>query len=771
MKRRNKWYMLMLIGILAGVSLTFIDCSSSKLTRKDGKPFEVVMVHGYDPLLEDYKETNQLLHDGFEKEGLDVNIHTVYLDLSQVDTTNTRVLAALDSLEVWKPDVLLMDDDFAVYSLLGTFRPILTGLPIVAGGIYLPTWSFFRNFPNMVVMDTPIDFAKNIEICKWLTEKNVIQIELDYTYGDSIFREQLRSSINRAPFIDDTDFHRLDLSIENQQTILKDSLVVLALSLQNPERNFPNDLVPNDSVNGYALTDRLLTYSYNYPQLVVKYDLYGSVLANRCKSPQFTATHIGFGRSNARAVAGYFAPNDVIVGDILEYACDILRGKPVKLLMSYHHEKKFMMDWNAVEKMDDRSYCSYEQWNGLFEIIHAPFDVRHPVLAVVLPIIGLVALLFVIIIITMSLNKKRYFYKQKLLNDLEQERSAENLLLQSVNGSVFIYKDGVLTFANDAYAIRNNVPGNSLTIEQLLERIHPDYREEAFMKLKKFKNSPGLHTIYLYLSHDTTHTEYHWVFMRCMVHDDVIEGFAMEDDITMARNMQLKQAEKQVEDSMEKEAFLNNMSFEVRRPLNSILGFSEILSTNVVEFSEDERKEFYREIHRNSKHLLDLVNDILELSRIQSGRVQLDMSSISVEELMQDLYTEWKDKMKKNVFMTLIQGRSGLMIRCDRYRTVRIFNEWISNSIKYTEKGMISIGWNYDLESNEVSLYVEDTGRGINLADRSTLFQLFRPVSHPNQGVGLGLTISKAIADHMNAKILVQSQLGTGTRFSLVMGG
>ena len=143
MKRRNRWYMLMLIGILAGVSLTFIDCSSSKLTRKDGKPFEVVMVHGYDPLLEDYKETDQLLHDGFEKEGLDVNIHTVYLDLSQVDTTNTRVLAALDSLEVWKPDVLLMDDDFAVYSLLGTFRPILTELPIVAGGIYLPTWSFF----------------------------------------------------------------------------------------------------------------------------------------------------------------------------------------------------------------------------------------------------------------------------------------------------------------------------------------------------------------------------------------------------------------------------------------------------------------------------------------------------------------------------------------------------------------------------------------------------------------------------------------------------
>jgi PAS domain S-box-containing protein len=226
---------------------------------------------------------------------------------------------------------------------------------------------------------------------------------------------------------------------------------------------------------------------------------------------------------------------------------------------------------------------------------------------------------------------------------------------------------------------------------------------------------------------------------------------------------ELKQAtEKAQESERLKTAFLANMSHEIRTPLNSIVGFSQLLST--VD-NEDDKLTFIDMINKSSDLLLRLINDILDLSKIESGTIDIKNDDFDVSKLFEQLYLSF-EKNKTNDKICLHKengiGRS-LVVKSDRNRITQILSNFMTNALKYTAEGDVTMG--ISLEDGGMRLYTRDTGIGISEEDKSKVFQRFAKLNTFAQGTGLGLAICKAIAERMGGRVGFESTLGKGSHF------
>ena len=218
--------------------------------------------------------------------------------------------------------------------------------------------------------------------------------------------------------------------------------------------------------------------------------------------------------------------------------------------------------------------------------------------------------------------------------------------------------------------------------------------------------------------------------------------------------------EKAEESEKLKMAFLANMSHEIRTPLNSIVGFSEmILYSN----DKEEKKEFSNIISTNSDLLLNLINDILDLSKIEAGVLDYKEEWFSLDELFRKFELSFKVRIKSSITFRLIHPDNPISICFDRKRLSQLLNNFLSNAIKYTINGEISFG--YDIVDQGVKIYVNDTGIGISEENKAKIFNRFEKVDNFAQGTGLGLSICKAILDYTNGEIGFESELGKGSSF------
>lgn len=268
---------------------------------------------------------------------------------------------------------------------------------------------------------------------------------------------------------------------------------------------------------------------------------------------------------------------------------------------------------------------------------------------------------------------------------------------------------------------------------------------------------------------------YHWYDLRYRVGSSqrgqiVTEGLLINAERNVNKQQLLQQARNEEEEARSKEIFLNNLGTEIRSPLNIILGFSELLSNPEFQFSEKERKEFCQVIHGNSRVLMTLVNEILDLSRIESGRLQFSMKECQSEDLLETLYLNWVQQVPQGINFRYVEGRKGITVMADKSRIEQVINEFLQNAVKYTTEGEITMGWNYSLKEHKLELYVEDTGCGIPEAQLKQLLDPTHGMAEMQNGTNhLGLAISQVIAKSMNLEIDIQSQEGRGSRFSLYL--
>ena len=219
--------------------------------------------------------------------------------------------------------------------------------------------------------------------------------------------------------------------------------------------------------------------------------------------------------------------------------------------------------------------------------------------------------------------------------------------------------------------------------------------------------------------------------------------------------------EKAEESNRLKTALHANMSHEIRPPQNAIVGFSSILSEYI---QDEEAKEYIHIIEENNQLLLQLINDILDLSRIEAGILEFTEGDMDVNKTLDEMQTMAKLKLPPKVCIRLLPGTDCCSIHTIPKRVRQVLNNYLSNAIKHTEEGFIDIGYHLPQE-DRIRFFVRDTGCGIPPEKQKDVFERFVKLNSFKQGTGLGLSICTMIAEKMNGKVGVSSIPGKGSEF------
>lgn len=218
--------------------------------------------------------------------------------------------------------------------------------------------------------------------------------------------------------------------------------------------------------------------------------------------------------------------------------------------------------------------------------------------------------------------------------------------------------------------------------------------------------------------------------------------------------------EKAEESNRMKSAFLANMSHEIRTPLNAIVGFSQLMiETN----DKAEQAEFVRIIQNNNDLLLQIINDILDLSKIEAGRMKFSYSDFDVSQILIDLQEVHRPQLESGVQLHCNIPHPSYKIYSEKNRLTQVLSNLLSNAAKFTSEGAITVG--YEVIENGLMFYVSDTGKGVSKDDQEVIFDRFTKLDGFVQGTGLGLSICQMIVQKLNGQISVESELGKGSTF------
>jgi signal transduction histidine kinase len=290
----------------------------------------------------------------------------------------------------------------------------------------------------------------------------------------------------------------------------------------------------------------------------------------------------------------------------------------------------------------------------------------------------------------------------------------------------------------------------------LLIRFLDDARKELTTQLSKEMRV---------LREDGTYT---WTHVNLLVkkyapQDRIIEIISINYDITELKRteeMLVKARDKAEASDRLKSAFLANMSHEIRTPLNAIVGFSSLLTST----ENAAEKELYNSlIGHNNKLLLNLINDVIDLSKIESGYLELRPDWVNLTELLDESVAEYAHQVPSGVELLTNYPAHDSLVELDKLRIKQILSNFLSNALKNTTTGHVEVF--YEVDHQSVRIGVKDTGRGIPQNMLEKIFERFEKLDSFAQGAGLGLPICKLIVEKMNGRILVDSQLGIGTTF------
>lgn len=242
---------------------------------------------------------------------------------------------------------------------------------------------------------------------------------------------------------------------------------------------------------------------------------------------------------------------------------------------------------------------------------------------------------------------------------------------------------------------------------------------------------------------------------------------SIEWDITelemIKRELQSSKDKAEMSDNL-KSAFLANMSHEIRTPLNAIVGFSHLITESD---DAEERKTYYQIVEANNERLLQLINEILDLSKIESGTIEFSFGLTSLHNLCQEIHDAHIFRTPEGVQLVYEPSDESLRIETDKNRVFQVISNLIGNAVKFTKEGSIKYG--YELVDGQIVFHVTDTGTGIEPEKVGRVFERFAKLNNHAQGTGLGLSICKSIVERLGGQISVSSIVGVGTTFTFTL--
>lgn len=726
----------------------------SACSRKEKR--QVLVVHSYEETYAAYPDFNKMIIKNFREKGVDADMRVVYLDCENYREKEelAYMSALLDSVTVdWKPEVILVNDDQATYSLLKCGHPLVKETPVVFGGVSYPNWNLIRQYPNVTGFRDRLDFMSNIEVAKDLFgEKTVLFTLLDSTYLDKQIvndaREQLRGK-NVRGFIDDKPLTRAE-----RQQLIKEGGVTFFNKVSVR-------ILGQNSEAGFIWSLSKFTKAQCYLQL--KRDFTTVNIGNICSSPSLTAINEAFGYGE-RLLGGYFTTLPIQVKEMADAAVHILHGgRPLDMPVA-DSRKEYVVDWNVMTQRG----MKIDEIPGKYAIVNIPFSKEYPVLwlALILLVSILLVLLFVFLFF---LYRREQGRKRKALYALENEKETLALAIEGSDTYAWKLEHGQFVFESDFWKSQG-MRSKVISFEELLAFVHPDHTDEIKDNWSDISTTCKMTS---QVRCDFNGKGYQWWefrYKRVALPDGGYKtaGLLLNIQAIKDHEHELEEARRLAERAELKQSFLANMSHEIRTPLNAIVGFSNILAVDE-DLEAEERLEYIQTINRNSDLLLTLINDILELSRLESGYMSFEFERHVVSKLLDDVYMTHQMIIPSELEFIKEPDAAEVEVYVDKGRLIQVITNFLNNAAKFTRTGTIKLGYRYLPETAEVAIYVEDTGCGIPHAEQKMIFNRFYKQDEFSQGTGLGLSICQVIVEKLRGRIELWSEEGRGSRFTVVL--
>ena len=759
----------MLIVVICGVVITEMVypgtfCSDSE--DENDKPHILVMF-SENKLAYQFADCEDIIAKALKNKGVDADITFEYLNCGHWEA-NREIEEArkiVDRANAKKPlAMILLYGDQATYSTLSTDTPMMHTLPVVFGGVQFPNWDQLSCHENVTGVSDPIDIVKNIEAAYTLTGKRMTFVMLNRAFLDRKVKENIDNQLDKAKYV--INNLNWDYSVMELLTDHSDQYSMTVLSLRylylNCKKTEPLD--PNDGDNFRRVTRMFKDLIY----IQSKYDPTPVQIIQATNHwPMLTATAMGFTDPGTPYIGGYFASVNNIAADMAECAAKILAGAKPKDIKIRPTKKEYYLDWQVAK----RYKFDPDKLPGGYHVIRMPLVDRFPMLSSLIMYSGTIVML-VVIVILLRLFIREKKQKVKVMAQLERENSLYNIAVQ--DSRTFAWeRAGQSIYLSDAFWQHYGHEPKIITSGDFMAMLHPDSRDiyidglDHVNKGETFANDVKADFF--------GNGEWHWYQIRGKgildEHGNFVKSYGMLINIDgfKQREKEMEEARKLAEEATLKESFLANMSHEIRTPLNAIIGFSDLLLQPDADFTEEDKKLFADTIHTNNDLLLKLINDILDVSRIESGQMDFVIKAWSVRDIMERIYHTFEVQMPKHLAFNFVQPEEDVLIEVDESRLRQVIGNFLTNAGKFTPKGSVTLGWIKDMQTGKVELCVEDTGIGLSEEDRTMVFSRFYKKDEFKQGTGLGLSICKAIVVRLGGSIKVRSELGKGSRFSVYL--
>ena len=373
-------------------------------------------------------------------------------------------------------------------------------------------------------------------------------------------------------------------------------------------------------------------------------------------------------------------------------------------------------------------------------------------------------------------NKDLSIEKETISREYSYSEMFYRMLVQSADDGISFYdRDWNLKYANGAFYSMIGLTREQYNALNAREIVHPDdvvyenSRTEALQKNGFFETELRL-----------KHKDGHYVNLSTRSvtvkneNADIIGALTISRDITSLKKVheELVKANVDAEASNRlKSSFLANISHEIRTPLNSVVGFANLLLAN--DLTNDVKEEYIEHINHNSEKLLQIIGDIIDLSRLESSQIEITYEEASVNSIVNEIVEDARKIIKRNEKSIIINvmnmlEENGDLIFTDRIWLKRVLNHLMDNAVKFTLEGSVRLS--YAKENENLVFRIKDTGIGINKENLDHIFEEFRQEidghHRPFEGLGVGLTLAKEVIERMGGKIFVQSEKGVGSEFS-----
>lgn len=724
----------------------------------------IALIHSFEPGYPPAAKALELLQKEFSLLGLDCDVREYYLDCDRYmeEAENLRMAGFVDDLSAWGAELIAVLDDQAAYALMACRHPLAHEIPVVFSGVNYPNISLLLQYPNITgYADTP-DYLRTIRMIESIMGKSRIclmngQVFLDRKIWHAL-NEQCRGqgfaivTSTEGAYFAGSSYHR----VRERETISP------ILKRQNIDVLLDTTKIVRMTSDSIAIRHLMwLGRGDNTLLLYTKRDYTTKRVGMLFDNPTFQTINEGFGFADY-LLGGYFTPLESQIRYMATGIKERLEGRMPRQQVT-ECAKQYVLNWHVLQKYG----IPLESIPAEYTVMYIPFSERYRYPILIGSILGAVFVLTVIVLLSFSLLRERRRKREALRNLLYEH---ETLCLAIEGNSTYAWRlEGDSVSCDSQFCELIHHRSGRLLLNEITPYIHPG--DLPVFRKNIASRHERTHHKGQYRCNFTGEFQW-WEFSYNTIHTPghapIIAGLLQNIQELKDHEQELIESRELAEQAELKQSFLNNMSHEIRTPLNAIVGFSDMLA-NEPEFSDEERQEFVDIINTNTKLLLKLVGDVLELSRIESGNLSFIFQRESVHQLLDDVYQTHSLLIQPPLQFLKDFPPEDVQVNVDPMRLTQVLTNFLNNANKFTKEGSIQLGYCCPSGMSEVHLYVEDTGIGIPHSEQKMIFERFYKRSEFSQGVGLGLSICVLIVEKMGGRIELRSEEGRGSRFTVVL--